>query len=130
MTPRNRRGTGRAPAEPFVKRVQQELIRQRRSQKSVLEAADVTPSTYYLLAKSPHRDLATRVNTVLRIAQVLGIDEEEALQLAGLPSTPPAGDEPATTPEEWIDGRARSTRACSTTSRRALSSRWSGRSCG
>jgi transcriptional regulator with XRE-family HTH domain len=80
---------GRGPAYPFWERVQRALDEQDLTQAELVERSGVHPATIGRLRTAAPRDRVTRRKHVLAIAGVLAINEDEALQLAGLVAREP-----------------------------------------
>lgn len=84
----------RGPSYAFWLRVQQELDKQGLTVRELVERSGVQHTVISGLQHAGIRNRAARRSNVLNLAKALGIDEEEALQLAGLTSiaTDPAVD--------------------------------------
>ncbi len=79
----NARDPRRGPAYPFWERVQAELAHQM-SLNELVRRSGVTATVIDSMRTSPPRNRSTREKNVLAVATVLGIDPDEARQLAGL----------------------------------------------
>lgn len=79
--------TGRGPAYRFWERVQRELDEQRMTQTELVERSGVTAAAIGRFRTAPHRDRVTRKSNVIAVAKVLGIPDDEAIDLAGLAVT-------------------------------------------
>ncbi len=78
----------RGPSYAFWLRVQQELNDRGMSTRELVERSGVQHTVIASLQHSSIRDRARRRSNVLAIAEVFGIPEVEALQLAGFTATP------------------------------------------
>lgn len=95
----------KGPAAAFARRVEQERHRRGISKVALAASAKISRSTLERLGTQPSLPLPS---TVLSLADVVGIDRDEALGLAGLGGVPVAKpDVAAVLPETLADALAR-----------------------